>query len=381
MAVVVPSRTPGRSALTDGVEVVHLRAGLSFLSRFYRGGANHLQLPDPLYVRSLKRFLKEWQPDIVHSHGHAVFSAGIALGGRTPWIHTIHDYGLLCPKATLWKLPEGTTCENPMTLSCVPCHAREEPTGWFSPLRPMAILPALSLSRSRLPPPDQYIAVSEFVAESHRRFFPRVGDKITVIPNFLPQDGTEVDSCAGLPEEPFVLFAGSAAAQKGVHILLEAFRSIPENVRLVLMAAGPASWLDPLRSKADDRTIFYHNAPHDLVMAAWKRALFGVVPSLWPDPCPTVAFEAMSYSKPVVASAIGGLPEIVADGVTGILVPPGDAGLLGQAIGRLIENEALRIEMGRKGRERFRQEFSAEVVVPKIEEAYLDTRAAKVASR
>ena len=178
-----------------------------------------------------------------------------------------------------------------------------------------------------------------------------------------------------------IAFAGSAAAQKGVHILLEAFRSVPENVRLVLMAAGPASWLDTLRSKADDRTVIYDNASHSLVMTAWKRSLLGVVPSLWPDPCPTVAFEAMSYSKPVVASAIGGLPEIVADGETGILVPPGDAGLLGQAIGRLIENEALRLEMGRKGRERFRQEFSAEVVVPKIEEAYLDTRAAKVASR
>ena len=79
--------------------------------------------------------------------------------------------------------------------------------------------------------------------------------------------------------------------------------------------------------------------------------------------------------------AIGGLPEIVADGETGILVPPGDAGLLGQAIGRLIENEALRLEMGHKGQERFRKEFSAEVVVPKIEQVYLDTRSGKVGSR
>jgi len=96
----------------------------------------------------------------------------------------------------------------------------------------MAILPALSLSRSRLPLPDQYIAVSEFVAETYRRFLPRVGDRITVIPNFLPKEDNEVDSSSGLPEEQFVLSAGSAAAQMGVHILLEAFQSIPDDVHL-----------------------------------------------------------------------------------------------------------------------------------------------------
>jgi glycosyltransferase involved in cell wall biosynthesis len=78
----------------------------------------------------------------------------------------------------------------------------------------------------------------------------------------------------------------------------------------------------------------------------------------------------MSHAKPVVASAVGGLTDIVIDGDTGVLVAPGDVEALGLALERLIENEGLRHEMGQTAQERFERKFSAEVVVPRIEETY-----------
>ena len=376
VALVVPSRDPGRSRLGDGVELVRLGALFPYAQILYRTLAIHPQCPDPLLVPSLRRFMREWQPDIVHSHGLVLFSVGPALRGPSiPWVHTLHDYGLICPKESLWRLPERAVCRDPLTLACIPCHSRDEPVGPLSPFRAVASLAGLAVGTKALPRPDLAIAVSEFVAKAHQCFLPPMADRTRVIPNFL--DGEKVSiSPKDLPEQ-FVLFAGSAAANKGLHVLLKAVRATRPDVWLVVMATGPRKWLDGLQRTADHRIVFYRNAPHPVVMTAWERCLFGVIPSLWPDPCPTVALEAMSRGKPVVASAVGGLTSIVMDGETGILVPPGDVEALRQALCRLIGDGRSRRRMGQAARERLRSGFSAEAVVPEIEEAYLQLQKAR----
>ena len=109
------------------------------------------------------------------------------------------------------------------------------------------------------------------------------------------------------------------------------------------------------------------DAPRDVLLEAYLRCRFVVVPSVFSDPCPTVAFEIMSYNKAAIASKIGGLTDIVADGETGILVPPNNPGALHTAIVYLLENPEIIEEMGRKGYERWRQNFTPEAVAPRIE--------------
>ena len=104
-------------------------------------------------------------------------------------------------------------------------------------------------------------------------------------------------------------------------------------------------------------------------MTAWRHSLAGIVPSIWPDPCPTVAMEAMAVGKPVIASRIGGLPEIVTDGETGILVEPGDSDALRTAIETLVNDPALAARMGAAGRERV-SAFHASTIVGEIESVY-----------
>ncbi len=116
------------------------------------------------------------------------------------------------------------------------------------------------------------------------------------------------------------------------------------------------------------------NWPHAAVMTAWRHSLAGIVPSIWPDPCPTVAMEAMAVGKPVIASRIGGLPDIVADGQTGILVPPRDADALRAALARLIDDPDLAARMGEAGRARVGA-FHASTVTAAIESVYAEVSA------
>jgi glycosyltransferase involved in cell wall biosynthesis len=113
--------------------------------------------------------------------------------------------------------------------------------------------------------------------------------------------------------------------------------------------------------------------PHHQVLAAWRRATVAVVPSLVPDAFPVVALEAMASGRPVIASRIGGLPDAVVDGETGILVRSGDVGELTDVLERVLSSPELRARLGQAGRERARL-FSPENVLPQVEQAYEDAR-------
>jgi len=108
---------------------------------------------------------------------------------------------------------------------------------------------------------------------------------------------------------------------------------------------------------------------HQAVMAAWRHAGIGLVPSLCREGFGLVAVEAMRSGVPVVASRIGALPEIVADGVTGLLVTPGNTPELLRSIRRMEEDPQLRRKMGAAGQARSEQ-FSAETVTKMYEQHY-----------
>jgi glycosyltransferase involved in cell wall biosynthesis len=108
---------------------------------------------------------------------------------------------------------------------------------------------------------------------------------------------------------------------------------------------------------------------HAAVMTAWRRAQLGIVPSVFPDPCPTVVLEAMAAGVAVVGSNVGGLPDLIADGSTGLLVPPSDPAALRTALARFLDEPDLANRMGAAGRERVAA-FTATNVIRRIEAIY-----------
>lgn len=174
--------------------------------------------------------------------------------------------------------------------------------------------------------------------------------------------------------EPRLLCVGRLIPIKGHLVLLRALAQARARVRGVTLDVAGRGPLEPaLKSYA--RELGLAEAVRFLgfvspVQRAIEDAAIVVVPSLG-EGFGMVALEAMERARPVIASAVGGLPEIVADGETGLVVPSGDAEALAEAIVALAGDLARAAEMGRAGRERALAEFPPERSAERIEELYV----------
>jgi len=192
-----------------------------------------------------------------------------------------------------------------------------------------------------------------------------------VIAPFVPDEAFHADERvrpAFVPSEgDYLMFAGALGPHKGLDVLLEAWAGLEPKMPLVLAGIRRP---DTPRSFPDG-VIVAEEVPHEDVLRAWGHCVVAVVPSVWPEPVGTVALEAMAAGRPVVASAVGGLADVVVDGATGIVVPPGDAAALRSAIRQLLADPALRARMGGEGRKRAAA-YSASVAVAAWERVYRD---------
>jgi glycogen(starch) synthase len=192
-----------------------------------------------------------------------------------------------------------------------------------------------------------------------------------VLPSFLDESCDAVDGDAvtlaleRLPDEPFLLYVGAFRAIKGVNALLEAYAQLADPPPLVMI--GSYGWDGPSEFPSNVTTLA--KVPHAAVMAAWDRALFGVMPSLLPEPFGSVVHEAMSRGKPVIGTTPGGHCDMIVDGENGLLVSPGDVRALRRAMEFLLADPERRARMGRAAQERAR-EFSADNVLPRFFEAF-----------
>jgi glycosyltransferase involved in cell wall biosynthesis len=157
--------------------------------------------------------------------------------------------------------------------------------------------------------------------------------------------GTDVPKNVPAPDDPpHVLYAGRLSREKGILELVEAARGLP------LVVAGDG----PLRDRVPDALGML---PHEELVTHYARAAVVACPS-HREGFGVVCAEAMAHGRPVVASSVGGLVDLVEDGVTGILVEPGDVAGLRGALDRLLGNADLRARMGDAARERIRAHFA-----------------------
>jgi glycosyltransferase involved in cell wall biosynthesis len=320
-------------------------------------------LPDPETTRALRDVVRKERPEVVHAHNWIVHS----FLPLKPWSGarlalTLHDYSLVCSQKRL--MFKGEPCDGPALLKCLECASHH-----YGPLKGLSTAMAVRVMRPiEVAAVDFFLSVSSAVAQGSG--LRELGVQHEVIPNFVPDNvasrrNADERLLAELPDGPFMLYVGDLSRDKGVLVLLDAYRKLEDPLPLVLIgkprAETPRSW--PSGVKA------LQSLPHAAVMEAWHRATIGLVPSVWPDPCPTVAMEAMSTGLPVIAAASGGLVDIVADGRSGLLVPPADAEALAGAMQTLMRDEEMRQRLGRQAVIDV-QAFQAGTVIPRIEQTY-----------
>ena len=295
----------------------------------------------PRYAWKLAKLVRQSQFDLVHAHMYAsaLASAYALLGTSIPLVITEHSQAN-------WRSHYACRCSQ-----------------W-------------SYSQAR-----HIIAVSR---EIRRRLIEQEGvpsDRISVIMNALPpvseqHKSIQPDLPAALRNGLLVGVAARLQPEKGVAYFLEAaahvLQFLPE-VHFLVMGDGPQR--KELQAYVEQLGVQEH--VHFLGFRLDARAIIGlldvlVVPSL-SEGTPLVTLEAMSAGVPVVASAVGGIPEQVRHQSEGILVPPGDALALGEAVLHLLQNPTWMQQLGEAGRQRALSRFSFTTMLQETENVYRAT--------
>ena len=246
---------------------------------------------------AVKFVLALFKPDVIHLHNwHRWGPRGLrALGASgVPLVATAHNYRHWCPAGTAYRA--GAPCTLCMGRS-FPAPAVEFGCWHKRHGSAIAAIGAWQMDWSVV---DHWIAVSSFVREG------LIEAGIATDQNVTVRHGSVADSGPpGEGEGGFVLaVCPSARPEKGLALLLEAWRSRPRSEKLLVIGA---SGLD----LGDDSVASLPAMPRADLMRMMGYAAFVIVPSVWFDPCPTVAIEALSRKTPVLATLMGGLPELI----------------------------------------------------------------------
>ena len=311
----------------------------------------------------LYALLQRKKPDIVHIHNFfplispSVYDACIDCG--VPVVQTLHNYRLICPGAFLMR--DGKVCEDCIVGS--PYNAVRY--GCYRGSR-IATYPVSRMVDHHRRKKTWATKVNRFIALTNfaRDKFIQAGfqsDKIMVKPNFISQ---RHDSCCrshdeicniNIEDNISALFVGRLSDEKGILTLAKAWVSL--DVQLKVIGSGP------LRHKLSlngTKISCLGNLNRDLVIQEMKSSSFLVMPSEWYEGFPMVLVEAFSCGLPVIASRMGGMVEIVENGITGLHFEPGNSDDLVGKVRWMIEHPKGRQKMALNARRIYEERYTAE---------------------
>ncbi len=243
---------------------------------------------------------------------------------------------------------------------------------------------------------DRVIIVSESVAEQYRPLIQKgvvKREELVTIPTPLQRDrfhagvsGERVRRELGIAEEtPVIGLAARLAPEKGHHLLLDAAARLKENhPQVKILFAGRGREEANLRAQSRrlglEKSVFFLGFREDApeVAAAFDIA---VLPAIGCDASSNVVKEAMALGKPVVATEVGGIREMVIPESTGLLVPPGDVSALDGALGRLLADRAWARRLGQAGQKRIAALFTEEVFIDRHEKLFGEVLSARPQAR
>ncbi|MCS6846134.1 MAG: glycosyltransferase family 4 protein [Anaerolineae bacterium] len=313
-------------------------------------------------------YLRDARPDVIHFHAGYLLGVGPlfeAASAGVPSVLTLHDYWFLCPRHTLLR-SEGTLCEEipEDPAGCAWCRYAEErryrvtmnrlSLGLFGKVMQAIGLEndsaLISERRARLAEairlPRMVISPSRFLA----RYFEGIVDpeRLRVV-----RFGFDLARFRAIPAPPSdgavrIGYIGQIAHHKGVHLLIRAFRSLNLGARQVelhiygSLKSNPA-YVAQLKSLASGDARVHFEGPFENARVAevMKRLSALVVPSIWFENSPLVILESLSAGTPVITANIGGMAELVQDGVDGLHFAAGSASHLARQLQRLVDDPDL----------------------------------------
>jgi glycosyltransferase involved in cell wall biosynthesis len=318
--------------------------------------------------KRIEALIQDTQPDVAHLHNvahqlspsilHPLKKHGI------PVVQTLHDYKFGCP--TYMFYTEGQVCErckggryyNVLLHRCnrgsLAASALNCAEMYFHQL--LGIYDNV----------DAFISPSNFLRQKMIEYGV-APERVVCIPNFIALDEYRPE----YTHEDYFLFCGRLLAIKGVRTLLAAMASIKE---AKLYVVGEGELKQELESHAADRGMenvsFLGYKSGEELKSIIAKSMFSVIPSEWYENLPYAVLESFALGTPVVAANIGGIPELIDEGVDGVLFKPGDVDDLVDKIRSLLARRQDLAEMGRQARAKIERQYDAETHYDRVLSLY-----------
>jgi glycogen(starch) synthase len=297
----------------------------------------------------------------------------LAMVRRPDVVHVTFDYPTFLFHVRRRGIPCVATVHHLQIAEAVSLAASG---GGNAGLRPISLLRASilnSLEARLLRQCDAIITVSRFTASTVRRYISIDPARLRVVMNGIdpaPYQGAEAETFRlrfPMVRERVVLYVGRLTRSKGVGLLIEAFAAVTReapDASLVIVGSGDRKFVARMVARAatlgiSGSVFFTGRLDDDTLRSAYAASTVTVLPS-YMEGFGLSILESMAASRPSVATRVGGVPEVLVDGETGILAPPGDVKQLAKAICSLLADPALASRMGRAGGRLAGDRFTAE---------------------
>ncbi len=300
----------------------------------------------------IRRIHLEYTPDLIHAHNTFPLISpslyAVAHQMKIPVVQTLHNFRLLCPQAML--LRNGSSCEDcighlPWRAVLHRCYRNSLPQSAIT----AAMIFMHRIRGTWQTEVTRYIVLNQLCRDK----FVEGGlpfERMRIKPNFV-----RVVEKPEWHDRHGGLFIGRLSAEKGLHTLAAAVQRLPP-VQIDVYGKGP------LQSLVGETPGLCYKGFHEstVLQARLREAAYLVMPSTGVESFGLAAIEAFACGTPVIASRHGGLKEIVVQGKTGLLVPPGDAGALAQAIAYAESHPTEMLAMGRAARQVYLERYTPE---------------------
>lgn len=320
----------------------------------------------PIYNREayikLKAYLREIQPELVHLQGiqrylsPSVIQACSEMG--LPIVMTIHDPFYVCPASTLMRSGKEY-CDELLCITKGPSQCIENRC-----MRGSLVKSTYNALEFKIRQWHKlYAKVDHFITPSHafRDLLIQAGlpaEKITVIYNCIEDTYFQ----KSLPVRPgkYLLYVGRLVQEKGLDYLLKAMALCPD-VSLQIVGEGPfRAELEALKNALQLQNVeFMGFQSGDKLMQAYVDCFATVLPCNWFETFGLTIVESFALGKPVIASALGAIPELIEHGINGFLVPPTDIQALAEAIREMANNPVQAQKMGLTGQQKAEALFTS----------------------
>jgi len=349
------------------------------------GGAASLMLnPYALAYRmskKLRALVRAPGFDVVHSN--TVMNLGFPSAGL-PSVLTLVSLSVLCPVGNYLCINRSNLrvrCGPLRTVRCMHRFLGErrrlslKGKAGFAPYSLFAYLTSKERARA-LRNFDAFVAISDYVRDALLESTSVPAKRVSVIPPAVDEEAFEREPEPQERDGNTVLFVGRLEPEKGIRTLLRSIRMVLRSIpdcRFVIVGGGTLKEEVTSFTRGEgvgDRVSVEGEVPYERLPRYYKLSDVVVVPSSWQEPFGMVVADAMLSRRPVVGTSVGGLPELVRHGESGLLVEPNDPAALAEAVVSILQNPAVAREMGERGYEMARGRFSKRVVAERMVEVY-----------